>query len=96
LGKLIVLDIDVQGARDVKQRMPEAFCVFILPPDEQTLLKRLRARGREDEAAIERRFAEAKTEIEFARQPGVYDAFVVNDDLELAIDALCDAVRARI
>jgi guanylate kinase len=94
-GKLIVLDIDVQGARSVKQRMPGAFTVFVLPPDEATLLKRLHARGREDEAAIERRFAEAKTEIDFARTSGVYDAFVVNDDLELAIDQLCDLVRAR-
>jgi guanylate kinase len=94
-GKLIVLDIDVQGARSVKQRMPGAFTVFVLPPDEATLLKRLHARGREDEAAIERRFAEAKTEIDFARTSGVYDAFVVNDDLELAIDQVCDLVRAQ-
>jgi guanylate kinase len=94
-GKLIVLDIDVQGARDVKRRMPEAFAVFVLPPDEETLLLRLRARGREDAAAIDRRFAEAKTEIGFARTSGVYDAFLVNDDLEIAIDELCDLVRAR-
>jgi guanylate kinase len=94
-GKLIVLDIDVQGARSVKQRMPSAFTVFVLPPGEDTLLKRLHARGREDEAAIQRRFAEAKTEIDFAKTSGVYDAFVVNDDLELAIDQVCDMVRAR-
>jgi guanylate kinase len=94
-GKLIVLDIDVQGARDVKRRMPEAFAVFVLPPDEETLLLRLRARGREDAAAIDRRFAEAKTEIGFARTSGVYDAFLVNDDLEIAIDELCDLVRTR-
>jgi guanylate kinase len=94
-GKLIVLDIDVQGARDVKRRMPEAFAVFVLPPDEETLLMRLRARGREDAAAIDRRFAEAKTEIGFARTSGVYDAFLVNDDLEIAIDELCDLVRTR-
>jgi guanylate kinase len=94
-GKLIVLDIDVQGARSVKARMPGAFTVFVLPPDEETLLKRLLARGREDDAAIQRRFAEAKTEIDFARTSGVYDAFVVNDDLELAIDQVCDLVRAQ-
>ena len=47
---LLVLDIDVQGARDVKIAMPSAFAIFILPPDEETLLKRLHARGREDEA----------------------------------------------
>lgn len=95
-GKLIVLDIDVQGARNVKLRMPQAFAVFVLPPDEATLLKRLRARGREDEQAIGRRFAEAKTEIDFAKTSGVYDAFVVNDDLEIAIDRVCDLVRGRV
>ena len=94
-GKLIVLDIDVQGAKNVKQKMPRAFTVFVMPPSEDTLLKRLHARGREDEAAIQRRFAEAKTEIDFARTSGVYDACVVNDDLEIAIDQLCDLVRAR-
>jgi guanylate kinase len=94
-GKLIVLDIDVQGAKNVKQKMPRAFTVFVMPPSEDTLLKRLHARGREDEAAIQRRFAEAKTEIDFAKTSGVYDAFVVNDDLEIAIDQLCDLVRVR-
>lgn len=94
-GKLIVLDIDVQGARDVKSRMPSALSVFVLPPSEETLLKRLRARGREDETAITRRFAEAQTEINFAKSSGVYDAFIVNDDLEIAIDQLCDLVRKR-
>lgn len=92
---LLVLDIDVQGARDVKIAMPSAFAIFILPPDEETLLKRLHARGREDEASIERRFAQAKTEIDFAQSSTVYDAFVVNDDLEVAIDQICDLVRAR-
>ncbi len=95
-GKLIVLDIDVQGARDVKRRMPAAFAVFVLPPDEETLLKRLHARGREDEASIQRRFAEAQTEIAYAKTNGVYDAFVVNDDLEMAIDEVCDLVRDRL
>ena len=94
-GRLIVLDIDVQGARDVKRAMPEAFAVFLLPPDEETLLKRLRARGREDEASIERRFAEARREIAYARSSMVYDRFIVNDDLEIAVDGLCDLVRAR-
>jgi guanylate kinase len=94
-GKLIVLDIDVQGARDVKMRLPAALGVFVLPPSEETLLKRLRARGREDEIAIERRFAEAQKEILFAKSSGVYDAFLVNDDLEIAIDQLCDLVRGR-
>ncbi len=95
-GKLIVLDIDVQGAKNVKLRIPSAFTVFILPPNEDALLNRLRARGREEESAIERRFLEAKKEIDFAHSSGVYDAFVVNDDLEVAIDQLTDLVRVRL
>ncbi len=85
-GKLVILDIDVQGARQVKQAMPEAFTLFILPPSEAELLRRLRERRREDEATIQRRFAEAKREIAFAEGSGVYDAHIVNDDLERAID----------
>ena len=95
-GKLIALDIDVQGAKNVKRRIPHAFAVFILPPNEDALLARLHARGREDEAAIERRFEEAKKEIDFAQTSGVYDAFVVNDDLEVAIDQLTDLVRGQL
>jgi guanylate kinase len=84
-GRLMILEIDVQGAINVKKAFPQMFGVFILPPDEQTLLQRLRDRKREDENVIQRRFAEARREIETARSCGVYDAFVVNDDLEHAI-----------
>jgi len=85
-GKLVILDIDVQGARQVKQTMPEAFTLFILPPSEEELLRRLRERRREDEASIRRRFDEAKREIAFAEGSGVYDAHIVNEDLDRAID----------
>jgi guanylate kinase len=84
-GRLAVLDIDVQGAVQVRRAMPEAFGIFILPPDEDTLLARLRGRGREDEATIERRFAEARHEIATSRTCGAYDAFVVNDDLDRTV-----------
>jgi guanylate kinase len=85
-GRLAVLDIDVQGAVQVRKAMPEAFGIFILPPDEDTLLARLRGRGREDEATIERRFAEARHEIATSRTCGAYDAFVVNDDLDRTVE----------
>ncbi|MFM1832414.1 MAG: guanylate kinase [Planctomycetota bacterium] len=85
-GRLAVLDIDVQGAVQVRRAMPEAFGIFILPPDEDTLLARLRGRGREDEATIERRFAEARHEIATSRTCGAYDAFVVNDDLDRTVE----------
>ena len=55
----------------------------------------LRARARDSEEAIQRRFAEAKREIETARACGMYDMFIVNDDLQTAVTSACDAVRAR-
>lgn len=94
-GRVVILEIDVEGARQVKAKMPEAFGVFILPPSEETLLQRLRDRKREGEEIIQRRFAEARREIAFARESGVYDLFIVNDDLERAIEEAIDAVKRR-
>ncbi|MCA9293290.1 MAG: guanylate kinase [Phycisphaerales bacterium] len=85
-GRLMILEIDVQGAISVKKQMPEAFALFILPPDEQTLLDRLRSRKRESEETIQRRFNEAQREIATARSCGAYDTFLVNDDLDQAIE----------
>ncbi len=88
----MILEIDVQGALQVRANAPEAFMIFILPPDEQTLLARLRGRGREAETAIQRRFEEAKREIALARASGAYDAFVVNGDLTAAQDEACGLI----
>ncbi len=84
-GRLVILEIDVQGAAAVKAKIPEAFGVFILPPSEEVLLDRLRSRRREPEDVIQHRFAEAKREIDQARAAGAYDEFVVNADLNDAI-----------
>ncbi len=92
-GRLVILEIDVQGARQVKAAMPEAFGLFVLPPGEEALLERLRARKREPEEAIRRRFAEARREIAEARGSGVYDHFLVNDDLARAIREAVETVR---
>ena len=94
-GELIILDIDVQGARQVRQAMPEAYMIFILPPDESELLRRLQSRGRDDQDAINRRFAEAKHEINQATEVKLYDAFVINDDLGRAVAETCDLVTRR-
>lgn len=93
-GRTVLLEIDVQGASQVATRMPGVVGIFILPPSESVLLERLRARRREDEATIQRRFAEAKREIEAARESGVYRTFIVNDDLERATAEALSAVRA--
>ena len=94
-GKVVVLEIDVQGAILVRRRMPEAFGVFILPPSEESLLERLRARKREPEDVIQRRYAKAQHEIAAARSSGAYDLFITNDDLDRAIDEAVGAVESR-
>lgn len=94
-GRLVILEIDVQGAIQVKGQMPEAFAIFILPPGEATLLERLRARRREPEEAIQRRFAAARQEMRVARESGVYDAFIVNRDVKEAIDEAVALIAQR-
>ena len=95
-GQIMILEIDVQGAIDVKQNMPDAFGVFILPPHEDVLLKRLRARAREDESIIQKRFQKAKDEITMAKESDAYNVFVVNDVLEDAIKQIVDTVNTAL
>jgi len=85
-GRLVILDIDVQGAQQVRASMPEAFMLFILPPSDEELRRRLEARARDDAEAIERRFSEAQREIELATTRRIYDAFVINESLESAVE----------
>ena len=92
-GRVVLLDIDVQGAAQVRAAMPEACMIFVLPPNEDTLRARLTRRGREDAAAIERRLAEARTEIKAAQVPGLYDCFVVNEDLDDATRQVLETVN---
>jgi guanylate kinase len=91
-GRLVILEIDVEGAKQVRKAMPDAFGVFILPPSEEELLRRLRSRKREDETLIQKRFAEAQREIAEAGRCGSYDAFITNDALERAIREAVDTV----
>lgn len=84
-GRTIVLEIDVQGGLQVRKRIPNGVFVFIEPPTQETLAKRLKGRGTEDEATTARRLAAANTETQLARDSGVYDHYVVNDDLETAV-----------
>lgn len=92
-GKKVLLEIDVQGAVQVHRIFPESMGVFILPPSEDTLLQRLRDRGRDDEATIQRRFQEARNEIQAARSCGAYDVLIVNDDLDQVISRIKAAVE---
>ena len=86
----------MQGGLQIRQAMPDALLIFINPPSEDVLLTRLRGRGRDDEQAIQRRYSEARNEIEKAESSAAYDVFVVNDDLEKAIKETCDIIRRRV
>jgi guanylate kinase len=81
----LLLDIDVQGAEQIKKKIPEAVSVFILPPDRKTLEQRLRKRGQDSEKVIQRRLDTARREIENYVK---YDYILVNDRLEDSVDAL--------
>jgi guanylate kinase len=84
-GRTVILEIDIQGGLQVAGRMPEAMFVLLLPPDEATLRQRLAGRGTEGSTALEERLAKANEEIRTARDSGVYNVEVVNDDLETAV-----------
>lgn len=94
-GRLVILEIDVEGAIQVKKNMPDSFAMFVLPPSEEELYRRLSNRKREDEATIRRRFAKAKVEITRARESGIYDQFIINDDLSTAIAQAVRLVKHR-
>jgi guanylate kinase len=94
-GRLMILEIDVQGAIQVKKQMPQAFSIYILPPNDEELLRRLRDRKREDESKIQQRFNAAKQEIALAKTCGVYDLFLTNDNLDNTIRAAVERVSAE-
>ena len=84
-GKDVLLEIDVQGALQVRHHYPDALLIFILPPDEPTLLRRLTDRGRDSEPDIQKRFRAAKREIHMAKGSHAFDYMVINDDLDRAV-----------
>lgn len=91
-GNDLVLDIDVQGARQLKCKIPEAVTIFILPPSREILEKRLRARGEDSDAVIARRLRDAAAEIE---NYSAYDYVLINNELAAAAPTLASIVRAE-
>jgi guanylate kinase len=91
-GKDLVLDIDVQGARQLKKAVPEAVSVFILAPSRDILEQRLRDRSEDSEQVIERRLQEAAAEI---RNYHDYDYILVNHQVEESVDLLVSIVKAE-
>jgi len=90
-GKNVILEIDWQGADQVRRQMPEATSIFILPPSVEVLRKRLVARGQDSTTVIARRLAEAKLEMSQAHR---YQYIVINDDFEVALADILSILRA--
>ena len=88
----LILEIDWQGAQQVRKQMPEALSVFILPPSEQALRERLTGRGQDSEAIIEGRMQEAVSEMKHYAE---YDYVIINDDFNTALDDLKAVFRAN-
>ncbi len=91
-GRFLILDIDVQGALQIRQRVADAVLVFVLPPSADVLVERLRERGTEGEDTVTRRIENARGELEQASQ---FDYIVVNENLDQAIDEVRGIVLAQ-
>lgn len=89
-GSDCLLEIDVQGARQVRDQVPEAVLIFIAPPSMEELERRLRSRGTEDEQRIRRRLGTAVWEME---QRPWFDHVVTNDDVERAAEQVADIIE---
>ena len=83
LEKDVILEIEIQGALQIKERFPDTLLLFVSPPDAQTLKKRLVGRGTESMEVIESRLARA---VEEAQGTESYDYFIINDDLDACVD----------
>ena len=93
-GRSVILEIDVQGGMQVKQRNPDAVMIFIVPPGRQELVKRLCSRGRDEQRVARIRLEGAEKEIKTAEK--WYENMVVNDDLEKAVSQVKRIIQRSI
>jgi len=91
-GKTVILEIDVQGAKQAKPRFPDAIMIFILPPTEKDLVERMDRRGREAVEVAEERLNGASSEIAAAWQ--YYEHMVINEDLQQAVDECVQIIES--
>ncbi|KAI9753250.1 MAG: guanylate kinase [Chaenotheca gracillima] len=87
-GRICILDIEMEGVKQVKRTDLNARFLFLAPPSVSELESRLRGRGTETEESLQKRLQQAERELEFSRTEGVHDIIVVNDDLERAYQEL--------
>ncbi|MDC9581951.1 guanylate kinase [Xenorhabdus sp. PR6a] len=91
-GVDVFLDIDWQGAQQIRQKMPAGRSIFILPPSREELLRRLRGRGQDSEEVIAKRMAQAVAEMEHYNE---YDYVIINDDFNTALADLQSIIRSE-
>lgn len=91
-GRDVILEIELQGALKIKEKFPEALLLFVVPPDAQTLLDRLRGRNTETEEVIRKRLARAAEESEGIEK---YDYIIVNDDLEQSMELMHHLIESQ-
>jgi guanylate kinase len=94
-GKDVLLEIDVQGALQIRYQYPEALLIFILPPDGPTLRQRLTDRGRDHADDIEKRFRAARREIQMAKGSRAFDHMVINDSLDRAVVEITKIIQSE-
>jgi len=94
-GKIVILEIDVNGAKQIRQRFRNACMFFVLPPAPVTLSDRLNTRQRDVQDVIADRLAKADGEIQFARESKCYDYTIVNDDLEEAVNQIATIISQK-
>ena len=92
-GKNVILEIEIQGAKQVMEKCPDALSIYIVPPSIEELERRLRERSSEDEQTIMKRIAKAKREM---KDTAMYEHIVVNDDLATAVQEIRDIILKEI
>ncbi|XP_068689273.1 guanylate kinase-like [Montipora foliosa] len=96
LGKVCVLDIDMQGVINLKNTSLNCYYVFVKTPSLEELEKRLRARGTETEESLSKRLDIAKEELAFADMPGNFNSIIINDDLERAYSEFHNTISENV
>jgi guanylate kinase len=94
-GRAIILEIDIRGCMQVRQKMPEAVAIFILPPNSEEQARRILSRNTDAKEVIEQRLAKADGEIRFANESGCYDYFVVNDRINESVERIKELIAAK-
>jgi len=94
-GQDVLLEIDVQGALQVRYQYPNALLVFVLPPDADTLLQRLVDRGRDSHEEIQKRFRAAKREVQMAKGSRAFDHMVINDTVDRAVEEIIKTIKHK-